>query len=381
MRSIMTNYKLSINSYTFKRNLKHNFIRYIVSNVILNSINKILVIRDGRIGDLLMITPAIDWISEKYSHAKLDILLNQYGQFVFEHNPKIHRIILYNRKSSIVEHFKLINILRNNKYDLIIVLEENSHYKILAYLISNKTRIGLSGKLDCLLNLSYKWDKQKHAIINNLNVLDTLFDHSESPSTEMSLYLSKKDIENANNFMKDKKVNPNQLVIFIQVACGPNDKLRPWLPEYIAKLSDLLIENLNALVLLNSGPNEEVVVNQVQSLMKNKPIINFSSINLTAALIKLSDLFLGPDTGTLHIANALKIPIVALFGPTSVEDCGPIGSAERIFVIKKEFECSPCVALIESKNRDECVAQSAANCMLAISVDEVYSKILTVLKK
>jgi len=346
----------------------------------LNSIKNILVIRNGRIGDLLIISPVINWISEKFPKSKLDIMIGQYGSFVFEQNSAIDNIILYNKKSSIIDHIKLLITLRRNKYDLIIVLEVNSHYKILAYLISHKFRIGMSGKLNFLLHFHCPWDKQKHAIINSLNVLSPILTKNEFPSTEMSLYLSKEDIEKGGSFLKDKKVNSNQIIVFIQAACGPVDILRPWSPKHIAELSDLLIVKLDAAVILNSGPGEEIIVNEIQSLMHYQPIINSTDISITAALIKLSNVFIGPDTGTLHIANALKTPLVALFGATSVIDVGPIGSEKRIIVIDKKFECSPCINLKVSKNRENCIEQKMAECMLAISVDEVYSSIVKIIK-
>lgn len=351
-----------------------------MNNDNLKSIKSILVIRDGRIGDLLMISPVITWISQKYPKSKLDIMISQYGSFVFEQNSTVDNIILYNKKFSIIDHIKLLLKLRRNKYDLIIVLEVNSHYKILAYLISHKIRIGLSGKLNYLLHFHSPSAKQNHTIINNLNVLSPLLTKNEFPSTEMSLYLSREDMEKGSSFLKDKKVNSNQIILFIQAACGPVDILRPWSPKHIAELSDLLIEKLDAAVILNSGPGEELIVREIQSLMRHQPIINSTDINITAVLIKLSNVFIGPDTGTLHIANALKTPLIALFGPTSVKNYGPIGSEKRIIVINKKCECSSSVDLKESKNREKCIEQRMSECMLAISVDEVYSSIVNIIK-
>jgi ADP-heptose:LPS heptosyltransferase len=327
-----------------------------------------------------MISPVINWFSETYPKSKLDIMIGQYGSFVFEQYSAIDKIFLYNKKSSVIDHIKLLIKLRKNRYDLIVVLEVNSHYKILAYLISSKIRIGISGKLNSLLHFNSLWDKQNHTIINNLNVISPLLTKDEFPSTDMSLYLSDDDIEKGVSFLKEKNVNSNQIIIFIQVACGPVDILRPWPPKRIAELADLFIEKLDAAVILNSGPNEELIVNEVLSLMHYKPIINTANINITAALIKLSNVIIGPDTGTLHIANALKKPLVALFGPTSVIDVGPIGSGNRIIVIDKKFDCGPCGNLKESKNKENCIKQRMSECMLAISVDEVYSSTLKIIK-
>jgi len=345
-----------------------------IKNIDSNSFENILVIRDGRLGDVLMISPVINWLSGKFPKAQLDVIVGQYGSFIFEENPIINNLILYNKNASIIEQIKFIKKLRN-RYDLIVILEANSHYKILAYLISAKVRIGISGKLNCLLDYHYSWDKSTHAILNNLNVLRPLFSENDSPSNAMSLYLSDRYIEKAYTFLKDNNVNTNKLLVFVHPACGANDVLRPWPKKHIATLADLLIEKLNAKVILHAGPNEKIIVKEIQTLMRYNPIINNKCIGTTAALIKFANIFVGPDTGTLHIANALKTPIIALFGPSSTEDCGPIGPKERIIVLKKEFICSPCMKLKESKNKDKCIKQKMADCMNAISVEEVFSNI------
>ncbi len=115
-------------------------------------------------------------------------------------------------------------------------------------------------------------------------------------------------------------------------------------------------------------------------MMNAKPVINSTDISITAAIIKLSDIFIGPDTGTMHIANALQKPLIALFGATSERDCGPLGNPDRVKVIKKEFDCSPCVALKESEQRDKCTAQGVAECMRAIPFEDVYDNVKSLLK-
>jgi ADP-heptose:LPS heptosyltransferase len=196
----------------------------------------------------------------------------------------------------------------------------------------------------------------------------------------MFLFLSAKDIRDAVSFLDKRGVNENRVIVFIQIACGPNDMLRSWSSKNIALLSDMLIQNIGAVVILNSGPGEEMKANKILALMKNKPIINDANINLTAALIKLSNVFVGLDTGTTHIANALKTPLVALFGPTSIEDCGPIPTDRRI-VIQKKLDCRPCFNSEKSSQIGNCIKQGESNCMKEIEVSEVYLTIQSLLTK
>ncbi len=82
-------------------------------------------------------------------------------------------------------------------------------------------------------------------------------DDSENPSTDMSLTLSDQDIKAAEKFLQSHSILAGEKIVFIQPACGPKDRLRPWPKNYIADLSDKLIKELNAVVILNMGPGRK----------------------------------------------------------------------------------------------------------------------------
>ncbi|MFA8343658.1 MAG: glycosyltransferase family 9 protein, partial [Rhodothermaceae bacterium] len=252
-----------------------------------NAIKKILVIREGKIGDLLMITPTIEALAKRYPYSKIDLLINNYGSFVFENNPKIDEIIFYDRKNSFGKQIKLLHKLRKEEYDLIFIFEESSHHKILAYLIGGKIRVGFSGKHNQLLTHYFPWEKKHHAIDNNLKLLTPSLEKNTVLSKKMILNLKGSDLRKAKDFLKLNNISENDKIVFIHPACGKNEKLRTWPPENIAKFSDMLISSDNVKVILHCGPNEEEVINQILPLMKNKPVVNRNNLDITSALIKL----------------------------------------------------------------------------------------------
>jgi ADP-heptose:LPS heptosyltransferase len=345
----------------------------------IQSCKNILIIRDGRLGDVIMITPVIEWVKSFSPDSNIDVMVGQYATFILENNPCINDIIIYKKSNPPIRQLFFVLKLRG-RYDAIIVLDTNSHYKILARIIGAKLRIGFSSKLDFLLDYHYcKWDNTKHAILNNLNVLKPFYQNGEFPSTDTVLYVKNSDIERAIEFLKTKISNPGYPIIFVQPACGASDVLRPWPQKNIAEICDLFIGDLDATVILHSGPGESEIVNKIVSLMKNNTIINEGDLSVTSALIKLSNLYIGPDTGTMHIANALKTPLIALLGPTENLDTGPLGPEKRISVIKYYFPCSPCINST-SIEKEKCIQQGFSDCMNDISIDEVYSKALKMLE-
>ncbi len=118
-----------------------------------------------------MITPVINWLSKKYPASKIDVMTGIYGSFVFENSELINNLILYDKRAPLIEQIKLLINLRKNRYDLIVTLESNSHYKILAFLARGKVRLGISGKLDILLHNHSMWDPDEHAILITLRLL------------------------------------------------------------------------------------------------------------------------------------------------------------------------------------------------------------------
>jgi ADP-heptose:LPS heptosyltransferase len=328
---------------------------------------------------MLMATPAIRWLAQRYPDARLDVLTGPYGKTVLEENPEINDLIVYNKNGSALGKLKVILQLWR-RYDLAILLESSSRYVFLSWFIRAKCRIGISRKVNRLLHSHYEWNHGIHTVRNNLGVLAPLLEDGEVPSTDMALSLADKDTASAARFLEAQGIRPTDRVVFIQPACGPNELLRPWPAEHVAALVDLTVDKLGARVILNAGPREWESLDRVARLAVNEIVVNDTDIRTTAALIAASGAVVTPDTGTLHMAAALGVPVVALFGPSSPENYGPMGSGGHA-VLQQPFECSPCVFAPASPARAKCLAQRKADCMQAIAVEDVFDRLASLVQK
>jgi ADP-heptose:LPS heptosyltransferase len=112
-------------------------------------------------------------------------------------------------------------------------------------------------------------------------------------------------------------------------------------PSYAA-LADRLTAELDASVVVTWGPRERGVAEDVIRQMTRQGILGpqTRSVKDLSALLEHVDLFIGGDTGPMHIASAMGTPVVAIFGPKDPAIYGPYG--EKRLIVRKDLPCSPC---------------------------------------
>jgi 3-deoxy-D-manno-octulosonic-acid transferase/heptosyltransferase-1 len=142
-----------------------------------------------------------------------------------------------------------------------------------------------------------------------------------------------------------------------------------WDPSRYAAVADRLIARRGADVLVTYGPDDRALAEQVVAHMEQPGVLAppTDSIQQLTHLLSRADLFLGSDTGPMHIASALGVPLVALFGPKDPVQTGPYCS--RSLVVTGRADCRPC-------NRRRC---SHVRCMTSISARNVLGAALEVL--
>ena len=141
-----------------------------------------------------------------------------------------------------------------------------------------------------------------------------------------------------------------------------------WLPERWAAVADRVQEELGARVVLVSSPSELPLARQLEGAMRTRVVslAGRTSLGELMAVIKGCDLFLGGDSGPLHMASALGVPSVSVYGPTDPVHTGPLHT--KAMVLAPGAECGPCY---DPRMPSAC-RQWRAECMERITVDEVF---------
>jgi ADP-heptose:LPS heptosyltransferase len=158
----------------------------------------------------------------------------------------------------------------------------------------------------------------------------------------------------------------------IGLSPGGDRKNRHWKANHYAKLADMLIDSLNAQIILLGGPAETDIANYIESQMRNMPInlVGQLSLDDLVYITHRLDLLVANDSGPMHIATALKVPTVAIFGPSDPAMTGPYAPPDLFRVVSQNIQCRPCF-------KETC---EHVSCLESLMPDEVYVKCIDLLE-
>lgn len=288
---------------------------------------KILIIKFRNIGDVLLSTPLIENLKLLLPDSIIDVAINKESKDILKDNPNINKIHLYDRNliknqkpiNKILSETKFIKNILSEKYDIVISLTEGDRGSIIALLTKAKYRYGYLPK-NRLLKLfkpftKYKYTfERKHAVQRDLDFLNFL---KLSPlEKKVKIYFSKNDLKKIEKYRKN----------FIIIHPVTKWQYKYWENDRFAKVVDFLIEKGERVIITGSkNPKELDVINKIIKLSKYSPINLAGKLSLTeiAALYSKAKLFIGLDTAPMHIAAAMDIPVITLFGLSDPIVWGP----------------------------------------------------------
>lgn len=298
-------------------------------------IRKILIINPGGIGDLIMLTPCLQILRDNFPEAQIDVFTGfstpVSGQIIRE-GGLVGRVIDFDwNKNNFFRKIKFIYKLRKEKYNLSIITTGVNPFKggFFSYLIGAKIRVGEVRKKQ--KNVFYTHtsllEKGKHVIEANVNLLRVIGLKAGPfiPLPFIEIPFSEKNF--AQNFFKNNNLL-NKIVIGLHPGCGEKQKFRRWPQEYFVELSRKILYNFQyAVILIFGGPGEEKICESIKNELKNDRIVVVTGYSLRqiAALIERCNLFISSDSGLNHIATALNIETISIWGPADFDRTGPRG--------------------------------------------------------
>jgi len=338
-----------------------------------SNIRKILIRSTNWVGDAVLTLPAISSVRLTFPQSTIAILAKSWVAEIFNSNPDINEVITYDDSdyAGILGKWRLIRFLHRKDFDLAICLPNAFGAALLAYMASIPLRLGYNtdGR-GILLTHAVNRNKRilrRHQIDYYLEMLSALgFTLAEKT---LNLKVLAEEEEEARQILERLGVGEGDLIIGINPGAtyGPTKR---WFPNRYAALADRLIDNFGAKVLIFGSQNDNNIALQVIKNSK-RSLINLTgqtTLTQAKAMISRCRLFITNDSGLMHVASALKVPVVAIFGSTNPETTSPFG--ERNLVIRKDIPCSPCL-------KREC--EDDYLCMKLIELDEVYEHVRAIL--
>jgi len=324
--------------------------------------------RGRGIGDLLLLTPALEALSNTFHSAKITLVAStSIAQAILGSNPHIEEIIIKDPFPlyRIDKLFKLGRKLTVFKPDIFLVSTgiDPIGSTLISFFSGAPFRVGLNWRSrGFLYTHKVKVHHGSHEIERNLDLVRSI--GVITGDVRPRFYLNREDIIYTDKWLIERNIKNDELLIGIHPGSSEHLKRKRWDWKKFAVLSDMLMEKYNIKSIFFLGPSECDLTDKFLSAAVNGLIIAKElSIGQTAALISRCFLFLSNDSSLMHMAVALDIPTIGIFGPTSSEQFGPWGKKHK--VIRAEINCPPCYYTDDWMNCD------GIRCLKMISVKDV----------
>lgn len=331
---------------------------------------KILVIKLRYIGDVLLSTPAVANLRYHFPDAYIAMVVNKGTEEVLRYNPHLNEVIQLDRSrikgdlfSRIHAQLRYITHIRKRRFDLVVDLTDGDRGAILSYLSGSPIRIGFNaeGRIRGRLytKIVHPTETQMHNVEYQLEVIRAL--GLPIITKRLELYWSKEEELFVEDWIARKGLTRHP---FVTIHPGGRWWFKQWPLERFAALADILWEQHGLETVFLGGKKEREELKQIQCHGR-RPFVTADGLTLLqmTALIQRSQLFVGNDNGPMHIAAAVGVPVVALFGSSDPKVWGPLGKGHTI--LYRGVPCSPC----DHMGCD----MGELNCMRQISIPEVFA--------
>jgi heptosyltransferase-2 len=332
-----------------------------------DAVKNILIRGTNWIGDVVMTLPAFAAVRRTFPKAKITVLVKPWVAALFDLCPDVDEVMTFQSPGAhegFMGKMKLAQELRGRQFDMVVLLQNAIEAAIIARWAHIPIRIGYNSDVrGWLLTHSVQRTKairQVHQIDYYIEMLKA----AGFQSAGRTVYLPLNDEYRAlgDTLLSNFGLTNNKLLCGLApgAAYGPAKK---WFPERYAAVADRLMMSHDAQVLMMGSESDRDSLNAVQGFTKNRLVNLAGKTNLkeAIALIAKCHLFISNDSGLMHVAGALGIPTVAVFGSTNPTTTSPVG--EKSIVIYKGVPCSPCLKK---------VCPTDFTCMERIGADEVY---------
>jgi len=314
---------------------------------------RILVVRIGRLGDTILATPVIEALHKAYGvDVSIDFATSPGASaFILEMDQRINRVFPIAHRSTPWRVHRVKRELeqhsRENNYDLVINLECGGECDDFIKFVHHREFCGRP-----LVNPRHRADR--HCVDTEKTIYAELLGPAITAAAETSLQL-----------YPDSQVLPLPPGSdFVVINPGFSGIQRPgyrshrgWPLAHWQRLVELLCESTGLSILINGTCDEQAVFS---SLLQNTGVYSLfgSSLPTLASALSSAKALITVDTGTMHLATALATPVVALFGPTNPVLTGPYSKKVPHSVLVSDLECQPCV---KTPNQKTCTFNRCMN--------------------
>jgi ADP-heptose:LPS heptosyltransferase len=326
---------------------------------------RILVIKTSSLGDLILSLPALSELRYRFPKAQIKLLTSKKLQSFVYDCPYVNEIIAVDDKQRKIKNiFKIAKDLRCQSFDYIIDLQNNRFSHLVSFLSIPRHSFGYALRWGFLLSKKIRYDRSLRPLDSQERILNLL----GIKFREKKLIFWERKTEIPYSL-------PDNQLIGINISASKKWQSKNWPLENLTKLIDLINKNLTDFrIVLIGDKYSQSYAQKIESLYPNclTNLCGKSTFHDLPQLLNKLSLLLTPDTATLHLAVALGIPTIALFGPTDPER--HTVKSNNLYVFVEKITCSFCY-------KPQCKLKEKNLCLKNISPATVFSKIKEILKQ
>jgi predicted lipopolysaccharide heptosyltransferase III len=312
------------------------------------------------IGDVVFTTPAIAALRQRFPDARLSYLVERPAEPVVRHNPHLNEVIVAERPrglSRLLYDARLARRLRQRRYDIVIDFHGGPRSAWLTWATGARQRIGYAlPARPFAYTTRIAWTRAlvppRHSVENQWDLLRPLgIEPPLREATPVAMAVDPAAADRVTQRLRDAGVAADAPLIVLHVSAG--NPFRRWPAEHFAAVAATLArEDLARRIIISSGPSEHEAADGVAAAAQREAgsaagaIVRCGDFDLSElrALLGRAALYIGGDSGPLHIAATTDVPIVGLFGPTLPERSMPWRprAIPAIAVDAGPLVCRPC---------------------------------------
>jgi len=333
----------------------------------------ILIIKPSSLGDIVLALPALSALHKSFPEAKISWLIRPEFALLLKNHPHLTDIIPFDRKflgkawfhpRALACLLSLIRQLRHGKFDLVIDLQGLFRTASLTWLTGSQYRFGMTTARE-LAHIFYTHKVPQnsdciHVVDYYLKIIQT----AGASQTQVHFVLPQDSAaaDSANRLLESHDIKPNNYAVFVP---GSAHKSKCW-PEYnFASLAEKMVSQFGLSIIVVGTKAEKAIIEKIasQASVRVTDFAGLTSLPELVALFKQARSVVSNDTGPGHIAAALGVPLVMIFGPSN-----PI----RLFPYRRP----ETLAAVNPFGRGlKLQSSNPAHAIEAITVDDVYQKV------
>jgi heptosyltransferase-1 len=319
-------------------------------------IKKILIIKPSALGDIIQALPAACCLARSFPDARIDWFVRPEYAALIENHKCINKVVIFDRNKlgkwwyspkACAELIKLVRQLRKEKYNLVFDFQGRFRSAIFAWFSACKERFGMAETQEIA---SPFYTHRIAQSTDSIHLVDYFLDMvcaagAKRSKVEFGLEPQTQPVDETRKILTTNHANADNYAVFVP---GATVEAKRWPIESFAALAEKVYEKYQYSIVAIGVESEKATAEKLQALT-SVPVINLvrkTSIKQLVALLAGARIVVSNDTGPAHIAAALGVPMVLIFGYTNPSRVGPYGRNETVAAINADTRGSE----VESTN-------------------------------